>query len=85
VNAVGTRRQYTLPMGAIGNEKPIVLTVEQWFNPELGLLVSKTGTASLGGQFHTEVENIDTRDPDPALFTVPSDYTRTEMNPKAAR
>jgi hypothetical protein len=84
VNAIGTRRQYTIAVGVVGNEKPIVLTVEQWFNPELGLLVSRTGTASLGGQFHTEVENIYARDPDPTLFTIPSDSTRTEIDPRAA-
>lgn len=69
--------------GVKGNEKPIVLTVEQWFSPQLGLMVSKSAKATLGGEFHNEVENIDARDPDPALFTVPADYTRTEIDPKA--
>ena len=84
VDAIGTRRQYTIGAGVKGNEKPIVLTVEQWFSPQLGLIVSKSAKATLGGEFHSEVENIDARDPDPALFTVPADYTRTEINPKAA-
>jgi hypothetical protein len=33
VRAVGARRQYTIAVGVIGNEKPIVLTVEQWYSP----------------------------------------------------
>lgn len=84
VRAVGARRVYTIPVGTLGNEKPIVLTVEQWFAPELGLVIAKSGRASLGGQFSNQVENIVKGEPDPSLFTIPSDYTRVEAGHRSA-
>lgn len=79
VRAVGSRSQYTIPIGLIDNEKPILLTVEQWFSPELGMLVQKSARASLGGEFRFEVENIVKGEPDPALFSIPADYSRAEV------
>jgi hypothetical protein len=72
---IGASRKYTIPVGEMGNEKPIVLTVEQWYAPELGLIVSKHARATLGGEFSTDIENIKKGEPDPALFQIPSDYT----------
>lgn len=76
VRAVGTRREYTLAAGAIGNEKPIGITMEQWFSPDLGMIVSKTGHATTGGDWGYHLEHIVQGDPDPSLFAIPSDYTR---------
>jgi len=76
VRAVGTRREYTLAAGAIGNEKPIGIDIEQWFSPDLGMIVSKTGHATTGGGSSYRLEHIVQADPDPTLFTIPADYTR---------
>ncbi len=84
LRAVGTRRQYTIPIGELGNEKPIVLNVEQWFAPQLGLIIAKSGRASLGGEFSNRVENIVRGEPDPQLFAIPSDYRRIEAGDRSA-
>lgn len=84
LRAIGQRSQYTLPVGTIGNEKPIVLTVDQWFSPELSLIVSRTGKSSLGGEFENTVENVVHGEPDPALFLIPSDYSRVEVPQRQA-
>ena len=76
VRVVGTRREYTLAAGAIGNEKPIGITMEQWFSPDLGMIVSKTGHATTGGDWGYRLEHIVQGDPDPSLFAIPADYTR---------
>ena len=76
VRAIGTRREYTLAAGAIGNEKPIGITIEQWFSPDLGMIVSKTGRATTGGGSRYRLEHIVQGEPDPGLFAVPADYTR---------
>ena len=78
VRATGQRQQYTIPVGEVANEKPIVLTVEQWYSPELSLIVSKSATSTLGGEFSSQIENIVHGEPDPSLFLIPSDYTRIE-------
>ena len=78
IRAVGTRREYILAAGAIGNEKPIGITIEQWFSPDLGMIVSKTGHVTTGGGSSYRLEHIVQGEPDPGLFAVPSDYTRTQ-------
>jgi hypothetical protein len=35
VMAEGTRRTKTIPIGAIGNDRPLVSTSEEWYSPEL--------------------------------------------------
>ena len=35
IKAEGTQTTHTIPAGEIGNEKPIVITSERWFSPEL--------------------------------------------------
>ena len=78
LRAIGARREYTLPVGAINNEKPVKITVEQWYSPDLALIVKKSAKASLGGELDQEVENIVQGEPDPTLFTIPPDYSRVE-------
>jgi hypothetical protein len=86
MRAVGARRQYTLGVGEVGNEKPIVLNVEQWYSPDLGLLLKRSARASTGGELDVEVENVVRAEPDPALFTIPAGYTRIEVGqPSASR
>lgn len=75
VRVVGTRRVYTLAAGAVGNEKPIGMTIEQWFSPELGVIVSKTNQATTGGGASYRLDHIVQGEPDPGLFVVPADYT----------
>ena len=67
-----------LAAGALGNEKPIGITIEQWFSPDLGMIVSKTGRATTGGTSSYRLEHIVKGDPDPVLFTIPAEYTRQE-------
>lgn len=84
VRASGQRRQYTVPVGTIGNEKPIVLTVDQWFSPELSLIVARNGTSSIAGEFGMQVENIVHGEPDAGLFLIPADYTRVDVPQRQA-
>lgn len=79
LRAQGQRRQYTIPIGTVGNEKPILLTVDQWFSPELSLVVARSGTSSLAGEFGMQVENLVHGEPPAGLFLIPSDYTRVEV------
>lgn len=85
VRATGQRRQYTVPVGTIGNEKPIVLSVDQWFSPELSLIVARTGTSSIAGEFGMQVENIVHGEPDAGLFLIPADYRRVEVPARQAQ
>jgi len=75
VRVIGTRREYTLAAGTVGNEKPIGITIEQWFSPDLRMIVSKTGQGTTGGGSIYRLGHIVQGEPDPGLFAIPPDYT----------
>jgi hypothetical protein len=78
VNASGTRTTRTIPAGQIGNDRPIEITRETWYSPELQITVmSKTSDPRTGDSVY-KLTNIDRSEPSPALFVVPSDYTVRE-------
>jgi hypothetical protein len=74
VNVTGTRTTHTIAAGQIGNDKPISVVTEVWTSPELKTVVySKRSDPRLGDQTF-QLSNIVRAEPDPALFTVPSDF-----------
>jgi hypothetical protein len=75
VEAEGTRYTRTIPAGQIGNEKPIVITTERWYSPDLQMYVLTKSTNPLSGNSVRQLTDIQMGEPDPALFQVPSDYT----------
>ena len=78
VRVVGTQLEHTVPANTIGNQKPIAVTVEQWFSPELGAVILATHRSSIGSETTYQLEQIVRAEPDAALFVVPPDYTRRE-------
>lgn len=83
VSAEGTRRTTTIPAGAIGNDRPIEIVYERWFSKELGLVVySKNSDPRFGEQTY-RLANLVRAEPDPALFSVPTEYRRV-VSPKGA-
>ena len=84
VRAEGTRTTYTLPAGAIGNEKPIVTTSERWFSPELHVVVLATTSDPRTGETMYRLSNIRRGEPPADLFRVPSDFkTRGDQAPRS--
>jgi len=79
VKAEGTMTSHTIPAGQIGNERPIVITTERWFSPDLFVVVyAKTSDPRAGDTIY-RLTNIKRGEPSPDLFKVPSDYrTRGE-------
>lgn len=74
VEAQGTRYAQTIPAGAIGNEKPIVITTERWYSPELQTYVLTKTNDPIRGDSVRQLTNIQMGAPDPSLFQVPPDY-----------
>jgi hypothetical protein len=75
VKATGTRTTTVIAAGAIGNEQPITVVSEQWFSPELQMLILTKHTDPRVGETIYRVSNIVRSEPDHSLFQVPSDYT----------
>jgi hypothetical protein len=70
----GTRVITTLPPGEIGNDRPIDIVSEQWFSPDLDLVMRSAHRDPWGGDFTTTVTKISRSDQPAWLFTVPSQY-----------
>jgi hypothetical protein len=75
VPATGTRTTTTIPAGAIGNLQPIKVVAEQWFSPDLQVLVLTKHSDPRSGETTYRLVNVVRAEPDRSLFTVPPDYT----------
>lgn len=78
VSAQGTRTTRTIPAGAIGNEKVIVITVERWYSPDLQMNVMIKRSDPRTGDNVFQLANIVRSEPDASLFQVPPDYAMKE-------
>ena len=78
VAANGSRSTTTIAAGAIGNLQPIKVVSEQWFSPELQVLVMTKHNDPRSGETIYRLQNIVRAEPDRSLFTVPGDYTLKE-------
>jgi hypothetical protein len=74
VSAQGTRTTRTIPAGAIGNEKPMVITVERWYSPDLQMNVMIKRSDPRTGENVFQLTNIVRSEPEASLFQVPADY-----------
>jgi hypothetical protein len=75
VEAEGTRTTLTIAAGEIGNALPIRIVDENWYSPELQMMVSTKHTDPRSGETNYRLININRNEPAPALFQVPDDYT----------
>ena len=75
VMADGKRVTTTLAAGAIGNQAPITVTSEQWFSPDLEILVMTRHSDPRSGETSYTLTNIIRAEPQAGLFDLPSDYT----------
>ena len=73
--ATGTRTTTTIAAGTIGNEQPILVVSEQWFSPDLKVLVMTKHSDPRNGETTYRVMNVVQAEPARSLFEVPADYT----------
>ena len=78
VTASGKEITRTIPAGQIGNAQAIVEKTEIWTDPQLQVVVQSTHSDPRWGQSMYQLSNIQTTEPNPALFQVPSGYTVTD-------
>ena len=70
----GTRSAETIPAGAIGNDRPIQVSSERWYSPELKTLVLSRRSDPRSGDETFRLTNIRRGEPSPDLFQVPAGY-----------
>jgi len=74
VTVNGVRTTHTIPAGQIGNDKPIQIVTEVWTSPELQTIVYSKRTDPRMGEQTFQLTNLQRGEPDPSVFTVPSDF-----------
>jgi hypothetical protein len=85
IKVVGTRVDHSIPTGTFGNQKPIDISVEQWFSPDLGVIIQTFRRSSIGTEETNRLEQVVRAEPDATLFAVPPDYTDVVTAALAAR
>jgi hypothetical protein len=75
----GTRTTTTIPLGEIGNDRPITITHEQWYSPDLKLVVKSEDNDPRSGKQTMELQGLTLGEPSPALFQAPEGVTVREM------
>jgi hypothetical protein len=76
----GRRTTVTVPIGAQGNDKPLVFVNETWFSPQLKVAVFSKDTDPRSGENTTKLTKINLSEPDAALFEIPPGYTIVDDN-----
>jgi hypothetical protein len=74
VLAHGTRETSTIPAGALGNERAIVITSERWYSADIDAVVSSKTSDPRFGETSYELVNVVRTEPAPDLFTLPPGY-----------
>ena len=78
VGADGTRTSFTIDAGKIGNDRPIEVTSESWFSPELQVVVESRHSDPRVGETVYQLTGINRTEPDRLLFEIPADFRVTE-------
>jgi hypothetical protein len=78
IPAQGTRYTRTIAALQVGNANPIVIATEQWYSPDLQVIVKSTRSDPRFGETTYTLTNIQRTEPAATLFAVPSDYTVTQ-------
>jgi hypothetical protein len=77
IAAVGAKVTIVLPVGALGNDRPIASITETWVSPDLKVIVLSKVTDPRLGETVRHLTHLSRDEPDPALFRVPDDYRIT--------
>jgi len=84
VSCQGRREIVTIPAGAIGNDRPLQISSENWYSPELHTLVLRKHSDPRFGETVYRLTEVKLGEPDSSLFQVPSDY-KTIVKPQIFR
>ena len=78
VVAQGTRTTRTIQAGEIGNDRPINITSEKWYSPQLQTVMMTKQNDPRSGENTFRLTNVKLGEPDASLFQVPAGYQVTE-------
>ena len=85
LEVIGTRETRTFSPGAFGNDKPVVVTKEIWYSPQLQFNLSVTRIDPRNGTQKLEVADLKLGEPGPEWFALPDGYRMVQERVMAGR
>lgn len=82
INAEGTRTTIEIPVGKIGNDRPVLVVTEKWYSPELQMVIMSKHTDPFIGEVVFKLVNIRRGDPAAELFKVPTEFKQVDSRPR---
>lgn len=82
VSAEGTRVTFEIPVGQIGNDKPIQVISERWYSSELQVLIMSKHVDPIAGEHVFKLMNIKRVEPSADLFSIPNGFKIVERRMK---
>ena len=70
----GSRNTSEIPVGQIGNDRPLSIVHERWESTDLHVTVLEKHTDPMMGNMEERLTAIRRGEPDPTLFEVPAGY-----------
>ena len=80
VMAEGTRTTLTIPAGEFDNEQPMVISHEEWYAPELQMIVLMKHIDPRFGETNFRLTNVLRGEPASDLFKLPDGYQVVDAN-----
>jgi hypothetical protein len=74
LSCTGKRTTITIPAGARGNERPIVITREVWYSNDIEAIVESTTNDPRSGETHYVLKDIDRSEQPLSLFEPPAQF-----------
>jgi len=74
VECTGTQQTATIPVGEVGNERPIAIVTETWYAPSIAAVVQSSTNDPRFGQTTYQLRNVQLSEQQRQLFEPPSDY-----------
>lgn len=74
LEVVGRRTTVTIPVGEVGNERPMQIVDERWESPELKIVIQSRHSDPRTSVIDYTLSNISRAEPPAALFLIPADY-----------
>jgi hypothetical protein len=81
LRADGTRSIVVIPVGRIGNQRPIEIVNERWYSPELQVVVQTRRADPRFGEVLYKLVNISRATPPKQLFEIPADFVIEDQRP----
>jgi hypothetical protein len=74
LSCTGKRTTTTIPAGSLGNERPIVITVENWYSKDIDADVLTITNDPRMGETRYALQNVERGEQPISLFEPPADY-----------